>query len=153
MIKSVLRKNQLFYGVVISILLILIVAAYSTIMYFYIDNKNFVHKNEQSPSYLQLKTKKQYLVLNPQMKKWLSNEQNLNRKYFKIIIKGYGSNGQIVRGYGQVKVGLRIYYVTQSQFTVVYGVLQYHGMMFGGNWQILPVTPQDYVCNVSNNYF
>jgi hypothetical protein len=40
-----------------------------------------------------MKTKQEKLVLNTDMKKWLENKQNTDKKYYKIIVKGFGSNG------------------------------------------------------------
>ena len=148
-----LKRYQIIYGITIVTLTLSIIALFAIITQFHFDHKKFEQKNKNSSTYSQMKTKQEKLVLNPDMKKWLENKQNTNKKYYKIIIKGFGSNGQIKNGFGIISSSLRIYYVQADEFVVEGAILKHRDMLFCGSWQILPVTPQDYICNVINNKY
>lgn len=138
------------YSGLILLLSACIAAVLIILIMFHFDNQILWKKNQDSLTYEQLKIQKTNAVLNKQMKIWLAKKQNVNKKYYRAVIKGFGSTGKINKGYGTIKSNVKRFYVSNDQITVQQSMLKFRGMVFSGSWQLIPITPQQYIyCVIS----
>lgn len=133
-------------------LILLLSACIATVLIilivFHFDNQILLKKNQDSLTYEQIKIQKTNAVLNKQMKVWLAKKQNINKQYYRVVIKGFGSTGKLNKGYGTIKSNVKRFYVSNDQITVQQSILKFRGMVFSGSWQLIPITPQQYIYSV-----
>ena len=148
-----LKKTKIIYGIIMLMLFLGICSVYYCIVVFHFDNKALATKNKNSLTYEQIKVKKTETILNKEMKQWLQKKENLNKNYYRIIVKGYGSTGSFEKGFGIIKSNIKKFYMSQGQFQIEGNLLKFNGMIFCGNWEIIPIEPQEYIYNIITDAF
>ena len=149
MIRLLIKSKWLWITLTL-LLMLLIILVFFTAAQVYTSNAYWKHRFKTVTVYKRIQDKPQKITLNQAMKNWLNDSNNKNMKFYRVVIKGYGSYGEVLHGSGVVRSNIKHFYLTEQQITVEGNVLKITDGIFCGNWELIPITPQEYIYNKIN---
>ena len=144
MSNSILRSKVMWWSLIVSLVVLIIVSFYC-IFQFHNANKYWKKQFVIADSQYVINFKPQKIILNDQMKKWLSNPKVREQKYYRVVVKGYGTHIQFLSGYGLGVPGVKHFFVSSKQISIQGSILKMSEHMFCGNWQLINITPEQYI--------
>ena len=98
---------------------------------------HWINKFNAMEKYVNVEYKYNPVEITLKMKKWLNDPANANHKYYRVVVKGYGSYAKMINGTGIERYGVKHFYVRDDQ----YKINEYRttielrtGEIFCGNW-------------------
>ena len=85
------------------------------------------------------------------MKKWLDKHDTRQKRYYRAVIKGYGSHVQLLSGNGLGTPSVKHFFVSEQQVQIENNILKLPQGMFCGNWELIYITPEQYIFYLYNS--
>ena len=150
MVNSIIKSKWMWLTLITS-LVVLILMAFYCIYQIHVSNDYWKHQFLVANTQYVVRFKQQKIVLNEQMQKWLKENNVRQNKYYRAVIKGYGSHIQFLSGNGLGTPSVKHFFVNDKQVSIQGDILILPQGRFCGNWQLINITPEQYIFYLYKN--
>lgn len=144
MINLIVRSKWLWLTLIASLIILIVMSIYC-IFQFQASNNYWKEKFIIADTQYVVHFKQQKIQLTQQMKKWLEQPNVRQKKYYRAVVKGYGSHMQLLSGSGLGTPSVKHFFVSESQISIQGCILKLPQGLFCGNWELIYITPEQYI--------
>ena len=144
MVNSIVKSKWMWLTLIVSLVSLIIMAFYC-IYQIHASNDYWKKQFVVADTQYVIRFKQQKIVLNEQMEKWLKTTNVKQRKYYRAVVKGYGSHIEFLSGSGFGTPSVKHFFVSDQQIVIDGNILKLPVGIFCGNWQLINITPEQYI--------
>lgn len=144
MIKKIVYSKWWWFSLTTSLFLFISLSIYA-ISQFYTTTQYWKEQFIVANTQYIVKFKNEKIVLTDKMKQWLSNKNVYENKYYRAVIKGYGSHAELLQAGGLIIPSVKHFYVSNKQFEIQGNILKINDNIFCGNWQLINISAEEYI--------
>ena len=146
-----LTKSKWLWITLTFSLVLLIVIVFFTLIEVYLSNHYWKNKFKNVTVYKTINDIPKKIILSQPMKQWIKQNAHHKVKYYRVVVKGYGAYGELLHGSGVVRSNIKHFYLTDRDIFIDGNVLRTKNGIFCGSWQLIPITPEQFIYNKLNS--
>lgn len=150
MLPFIVKNKWLWITLIVSLVFLVMMVSWG-IVQFSLSNEYWKRQFDVANTQYIVRFKEEKIILDNRMKQWLSKEGVRQKKYYRAVIKGYGSHIEILQGGGYGSPSVKHFFVSESQVSIQGELLKLPVGLFCGNWELINITPEQYIFYLYKN--